>query len=142
MTASQFRHLALGLPEVVESSHLAHPDFRVRNRIFATLGYPNQRWGMIKLNPEQQNELLCTGPEVFRPAAGAWGESGSTVVLLSAISATALRPILRRAWENVAANHPQRKMRRPRTFASQAQVVSLSPVGPGAGAARRQSRSR
>ena len=40
MTADQFRRLALGLPEAAESSHLAHPDFRVRNRIFATLAIP------------------------------------------------------------------------------------------------------
>ena len=41
MTATQFRKLALSLPDVVESSHQAHPDFRVLNKIFATLGYPD-----------------------------------------------------------------------------------------------------
>ncbi len=103
MTAHQFRKLALSLPETVESSHLNHPDFRVRNRIFATLGYPDERWGMVKLTPNQQSELLLVAPEAFRPAAGAWGRSGSTVVLLSAITTAALRPIVRRAWENIAA---------------------------------------
>jgi hypothetical protein len=102
MTAAQFRRLALGLPDVVESSHLAHPDFRVRNRIFATLGYPDPRYGMVKLTPGQQEELLRAAPEIFRPAAGAWGRSGSTVVLLSAARVARLAPILRRAWENVA----------------------------------------
>ena len=41
---------------------------------------------MVKLTPEQQAEVLRAAPEMFRPAAGAWGRSGSTVVLLSAIS--------------------------------------------------------
>jgi hypothetical protein len=103
MTSTQFRRLALSLPEAAESSHLDHPDFRVRNRIFATLGYPDQRSGMVRLTPDQQSELLRKAPGVFRPAAGAWGRSGSTVVLLSSITAAALRPILRRAWENVLA---------------------------------------
>jgi len=32
-----FRRLALSLPDVVESAHMNHPDFRVGGRIFATL---------------------------------------------------------------------------------------------------------
>jgi len=102
MTARQFRRLALSLPEAVESSHLDHPDFRVRNRIFATLGYPDPRHGTVKLTPGQQKEVLRAAPEAFRPAAGAWGRSGSTVVLLSATRATLLAPIIRLAWENIA----------------------------------------
>jgi hypothetical protein len=103
MTAAQFRRLALSLPEAVESSHVNHPDFRVRNRIFATLGYPDPRHGMVKLTPEQQKEVLRADPEAFRPAAGAWGRSGSTVVLLSTATVTTFAPIIRLAWENVAA---------------------------------------
>ena len=103
MTVNQLSKLALSLPEVVEGSHFHHPDFRVRNKIFATLAYPDERWGMVKLTPEQQTAILRAQPATFRPAAGAWGRSGSTVLLLSAITAAALRPILRRAWENVAA---------------------------------------
>ena len=104
MTAPQFRRLALSLPKAVESSHQAHPDFRVRNKIFATLGYPDPRWGMVKLTPEQQAEVLRGAPDAFRPAAGAWGRSGSTIVLLSAIKTAILRPILQRAYENIAAS--------------------------------------
>jgi len=103
MTAAQFRRLALALPEAVESSHFDHPDFRVRNKIFATLGYPDPHYGMVKLTPGQQEELLRTAPESFRPAAGAWGRSGSTVVLLSATRVTTLSPIIRLAWENITA---------------------------------------
>jgi hypothetical protein len=142
MTADQFRRLALGLPEAVERSHFSHPDFRVRNKIFATLGYPDPRYGMVKLTPEQQEELLCAAPETFRPAAGAWGRSGSTVVLLSATKVATLAPIIRRAWENAAANNPPRKIRRPRTSGNQAAVVRRAPVAPDAAAARRRSRPR
>lgn len=109
MNAATFRRLALALPETIESSHMAHPDFRVGNRIFATLGYPDSEWGMVNLTPEQQAELLRAAPEIFRPAAGSWGRSGSTVVLLSAVNVAALRPILRQAWENTRAAKSARK---------------------------------
>jgi hypothetical protein len=103
MTANQFRKLALSLPGVVESSHVNHPDFRVRNKIFATLGYPDERWGMVKLTPDQQAALLRSEPAMFRRAAGALGRNGSTIALLSAITAVRLGPIIRQAWENVTA---------------------------------------
>ena len=49
MTADEFRRIALSLPEAVEIGHMGHPDFRVRKKIFATLGYPDDAWGMVKL---------------------------------------------------------------------------------------------
>lgn len=101
MTADQFRCLALALPETEEHSHMAHPDFRVRNRIFASLDYPAAGWGMVRLSPEQQTQVMRAAPEVFRPAAGAWGRSGSTLVQLASTKVTQLRPILRQAYENL-----------------------------------------
>lgn len=58
MTPDQFRKLALRFPEAAESAHMAHPDFRVRGKIFATLGYPDDRHGMVKLTPDQQADFL------------------------------------------------------------------------------------
>ena|SRR6476620_7585910 len=112
MTAAHFRRLALSLPETVERAHFSHPDFRVRNRVFATLGYPDPRYGMVRLTPEQQKELVCAAPESFRPAAGAWGRSGSTIVVLSTIDGAFIRPILQAAWENIAAKITVTKRRR------------------------------
>ena len=112
MTAAQFRRLALGLSEAVESSHFSHPDFRVRNRVFATLGYPDPRCGMVRLTPEQQKELVHAAPESFRPAAGAWGRSGSTIVILSAIDVASIGPVLQAAWENIVAKITVTKRRR------------------------------
>jgi hypothetical protein len=104
MTANQFRKLALSLPDVQESSHMNHPDFRVRNKIFATLGYPDERCGMVRLAPDQQTTLLRAEPAVFRPAVGAWGRSGSTIVLLSVAKIDQLRPVMRQAWEHAGAS--------------------------------------
>ena len=61
MSSSRFRRTALALPGAVEGAHQGHADFRVGKRIFATLGYPDQDWGMVKLSPEQQSVLVEAG---------------------------------------------------------------------------------
>ena len=71
MTPATFRRLALSLPEALESSHMDHPDFRVRGRVFASLGYPEQAHGTVKLTPAQQEAEMAEHPEVFTLAAGA-----------------------------------------------------------------------
>jgi hypothetical protein len=102
MNADDFRSLALSLPEAVEASHMRHPDFRVRGKIFATLGYPDGDWGMVKLTPEQQSLFTEKEQKVFVPCAGAWGKRGATSVCLALVSAAALRQALMLAWRNTA----------------------------------------
>src|SRR5437588_7420931 len=81
MTTEEFRSLALSFPEAAEAAHMDHPDFRVRGKIFATLG-PDGLWGMVKLTPDQQATFLRTEPNVFQPAGGAWGRRGATIIRL------------------------------------------------------------
>ena len=102
MTADDFRRIALSLPEASESAHMDHPDFRVRGKIFATLGYPDEDWGMVKLTPEQQVSLVRAEPAVFVPAKGAWGRRGSTSVRLDTVDQLTLSSALVAAWRNVA----------------------------------------
>ena len=102
MTAEDFRRLAKSLPEAAEDAHMGHPDFRVRGKIFATLGAPDEDWGMVKLTPEQQRAFVESAPRVFAPVKGGWGLRGATNVRLAAASARTLRPALLTAWRNVA----------------------------------------
>jgi hypothetical protein len=102
MSQNHFRRVALGLPEVVEGAHQGHADFRVGKRIFATLGYPDDNWGMVKLTPEQQSVLVEVEPEIFRPVPGAWGKGGSTNVRLRKADAVTLQSALTMAWQNIA----------------------------------------
>jgi len=102
MSSSRFRQIALDLPGVSEGSHQGHPDFRVGKRVFATLGYPDRNWGMVKLTPEQQSVLVESEPEIFRPVPGGWGKRGSTNVRLTAAGETTLQSALAVAWRNVA----------------------------------------
>jgi hypothetical protein len=84
MTAGDFRRIALSMPGASESLHMSHPDFRVAGKIFATLGYPDEAWGMVKLTPEQQRAFVQLDPAAFVPVKGKWGEKGSTNVRLAA----------------------------------------------------------
>jgi len=101
MTADDFRRLALALPEATEAAHMAHPDFRVRNKIFATL-WPKEGRGVVMLTPEQQKIVVELKPAVFAPVPGGWGRRGSTNVSLRVADEMSLTSVLLMAWRNKA----------------------------------------
>jgi len=102
VTPEEFRHLALAHADAVESAHMNHPDFRVRGRVFATLGYPDGEYGMVKLARAKQAEFVRNSPKAFAPAKGAWGRQGATCVRLSAVKKRELASALLDAWSHVA----------------------------------------
>ncbi|HXN70222.1 MAG TPA: MmcQ/YjbR family DNA-binding protein [Bradyrhizobium sp.] len=102
MSQSRFRRVALSLPDAIEGSHRGHADFRVGKRIFATLGYPDDGWGMVKLTPEQQSVLVEAEPDIFRPVPGGWGRQGNTNVRLAKADQATLQGALTLAWTNIA----------------------------------------
>jgi len=57
ITPALVRRLALALPETIESSHLSRPDFRVRNKIFATLP-PDGQTVVLRLAPADVDALV------------------------------------------------------------------------------------
>ena len=101
MTEAEFRAAALKAPGAVEAAHMDHPDFRVSGKIFASLGYPDDGMGMVKLTPEQQRSFMKEAPEMFAPCAGAWGKAGATNVHLASAKKRVLNKILRVASENI-----------------------------------------
>ena len=102
MTAEDFRELALAHQGAVESAHMGHPDFRANGRIFATLQGDDQT-GMVAVTPEEQAELLREHPQVFTPAAGAWGRQGCTLVRLREATPRVVKPAMLLAWQVVMA---------------------------------------
>ena len=103
MTEDQFRKIALSFPETVEKSHVGHPDFRVKGgKIFATLGYPDENFGVLILTTGQQNELIGRYPEMFEAVKGGWGKRGSTQVLLNAARRDVIESAMKMAWINAA----------------------------------------
>ena len=97
-SADDFRRIALSFRDAEEKAHMNHPDFRVGGKIFATLGSPDDAWGMAGLLPEQQELAMDAEPAAFSPAAGAWGRGGSTMVRLDAVSDEWLERVLDWAW--------------------------------------------
>ncbi len=106
MTAAGFRRVALSMPEATESEHQGHPDFRVKGKIFATLfSRDGEDWGMVKLSPEQQADVVDAAPAIFAPLQGGWGRRGCTRVCLGAVDGkflTVLRDAIFTAWCNTA----------------------------------------
>ena len=102
MTPDQFRKIALSFPEAIESSHHAHPDFRVGRKIFATLGYPEESFAVVMLNPDEQAFYTRIDNKVFAPVKGEWGRKGATLITLRAAKASIVRESIRAAWEHRA----------------------------------------
>ena len=102
MTAADFRRIALSMPEAVEGSHFGNADFRVGNKIFATLALQKQGYGVLLLTPEQQAGMVQDEPNIFSPVPGGWGRKGSTRVRLAKVPADILRAALQMAWRRKA----------------------------------------
>jgi hypothetical protein len=120
MHETDFRRIALGMKGAVESAHMGHPDFRVNNRIFATLHH-DRAFGMVAFTPDQQEQFMRAHPDVFAPESGAWGRAGSTRVRLASVDEETLGEALTLAWQNIASkgSTPTRKrsarpVRRPK----------------------------
>jgi hypothetical protein len=111
MTPAEFRRLALALPGAEEKSHMGHPDFRVGKKIFATLGYPDRKFGTLMISPLEQEVLVRQHPRAFTPAAGAWGRSGTTSVKLSVAPKRTVASALESAWSRRAPARLKRERR-------------------------------
>lgn len=100
MQAEDLRRLALALPEAEQRGHMGKEDFRVHNKVFATLPEPTR--GVVKLTPEQQLMMCEAESAIFSPVPGGWGAKGWTSVHLEAVDEITLASALRTAWRNVA----------------------------------------
>jgi hypothetical protein len=98
INAEDFRRIACSLAGAEEKGHMGHPDFRVGGKIFATLGYPDTGWGMVKLTPEEQRVYVAMDAGVFVPVKGAWGLRGCTNVRLRAAHEAVVQEALESAW--------------------------------------------
>lgn len=109
MTAAGFRRIAVGMKDATESAHMGHPDFRANGRIFATL-HADDKTGMVKLTPEEQQAFIRDHPRAFAPESGAWGRQGCTAVRLDSGDEETLGEALTLAWR-IAASKPAARRR-------------------------------
>jgi hypothetical protein len=99
MTVAEVRRIVLSMPETEEKAHVGRPDFRVKNKIFATI-VPSKNRVVVKLSIPDQSALVAMHPSVF--AVNSWSHPGWTNVELKEISKREFRNVVRAAWRNVA----------------------------------------
>ena len=101
MKAADLRRIALALDGAIESAHMGQADFRAGGKIFATIHH-DQKTGMVKLTPEQQQRLVRDYPGAFTLESGAWGRAGCTRVHFASVDEDVLGEALTLAWQNTA----------------------------------------
>jgi len=111
MNHQDFRRIVLALSDAVEGAHMGHPDFRVKNRIFATI-HPDPKHGMVKLTPDQQQMFVRDYPKIFAPENGAWGRAGCTRVTFAGADEEVIGEAITLAWKNVMAEQAARGSKR------------------------------
>lgn len=99
-TPEDVRRIALDQPHAVEMIHRRAPSFRVGMRIFCMLP-DNVAWAVVKLDREDQLNLLEGHPGAIRPAR-LYPHHGWTHVMLEAVDEALLRTVLHLAWTHVA----------------------------------------
>jgi hypothetical protein len=130
MNSADFRQLALSLEGAEEGSHFGAADFRVGDRIFATLAAEKQGYGNLMLTAEQQAAFVAEAPEIFVPIPNGWGRSGATHVVLAKANEDLLLGALRTAWKLRVEKNQKSKPRR------------VPPKGAAANSAGKGTRSR
>lgn len=99
LTLAQARAIALAFPRAEESSHHGTPDFRVRNKIFATLR-AEENVSVLKLPVASHAGLIASQPRAF--VTNAWSKQGWLGVRLAEITGAEYRELVATAWRGIA----------------------------------------
>ena len=99
VSESKAREIFLELPEATEKSHHGTPDFRINNKIFATL-HVGKRKAVLKLPVDMLEDLLAGRPDAF--STNGWSKHGWLELELAKFRAADLRALSEAAWRNVA----------------------------------------
>ncbi len=98
-TVAQARRIFLEQPGAEEKSHMAHPDFRVQNKIFATL-WPDRNVAVVMLSAADITAAAQMNPEAL--TLKHWGKKPYLEVDLARANVALLRALARAAWRNRA----------------------------------------
>lgn len=101
VTMSAARKILLSLPDAREGAHMGHPDFRVNNRVFASLWPNKKKLAVIKLSIANQTALLQMDPEAY--SLNGWSRQGWTNVHLDKVTPTRFRTLAKESWNTVSA---------------------------------------
>jgi hypothetical protein len=96
---SDFRRIAMSMPETEETNGMGYPNFRTGRKSFAAI---EDSTAVIRLTRDQQATFVATAPEVFAPDSSGWGRLGNTVIRLEAADEKTVQVAVATAWGNVA----------------------------------------
>lgn len=115
MTPEAFTHLARRLsPTVTARPILETVQFRVGGKAFATLGWPEAGWAVVKLSARDQARILAE-QDAASPEPGRQRRSGVTLLWLEDLEEAALADILAAAWKQAySGERAPRRGGRPR----------------------------
>ena len=97
---TDFRELALSLPEATEKEAWGHPTFRVRNKMFASAA-TDLSTATVKSTLDEQRALTEMVPETFFVPAYV-GKHGWIGIALDRVDADELRELTIEAWRMTA----------------------------------------
>ena len=97
MTPDEFRLLALRLPGVREQTVLGSVEFRLNERTFATLGWPDAGWATLKIAIADQKKFVAAS-SAFCVEPGGRGLRGLTRLRLQSLGADTTVAALTAAW--------------------------------------------
>lgn len=96
----EVRRFALSLPGAVEKETWGEATFRVRDKIFITLGRTGIGAG-VKATLDDQDALIKMDPETFRKAHYT-GRFGWVSVRLASVDPTMMKDLILDAWRRTA----------------------------------------
>ena len=103
VTVSAARKILLALPDTEEKAHMGHPDFRVNNRIFASLAPSKNKKKVVvvKLSPANQTAVMQIDPDAY--SLNGWSRQGWTTIHLDKVTPSRFRSLAQSSWAEVAA---------------------------------------
>lgn len=102
MTPEAFIALGAGLALVKVKTVAGAMRLAVDGKTFATVGWPETDWAVVKLTPSDQRVLISTSPGII-PETGRRGRNGLTLIRLAAVGEAAARGVMMAAWRRALA---------------------------------------
>jgi predicted DNA-binding protein (MmcQ/YjbR family) len=96
VNAADVRRIVAELPRAAEGAHHGHPDFRVRNKIFATLSEAEDR-AALRLSAPEARALAAQDARTYRLVSDR-DPIGWVSVLLEAADFESFCDLLQEAW--------------------------------------------
>jgi len=100
MTPDAFRAAAMSLPGVSEHALMDTLTYRVRHKGFATIGWPEAGWAVVKLSRQEQLRLMRQS-HALAVEPGVRGKRGVTLIRLSVLEPDIAADVLSAAWREV-----------------------------------------